>query len=103
MDSLISITTQTPELYSFLKYDLPNGMAIVSSPPISKRGLDVNISFNIDIAINLKTIAGAVVAAWIVPKLRQFKCGHKTKVNGKQISVDNPNAEELIAKEIEQK
>ncbi|MFH2047042.1 MAG: hypothetical protein ABIK92_18085 [Pseudomonadota bacterium] len=101
----ISIITNCQALQPYLNSDIPDGVKITSPPPREKRGLDFNITVNLDIqlVIDLTKITATALAAWIVKKSLAMKGNHRVNINGKQISVDGPKAIDLITNEIEEK
>ncbi len=102
----ISISTNLPPLHSFLNSELPEGVKIVSEPPIETRGapdFNIDVSIDIKLVVDLTEIASLVFATWLIKRVGIFKGNHKININGKQIPVNKPDAIELITKEIEHK
>lgn len=100
----VSINTNLPPLYGFLNSELPEGVKIISEPPLEQRGgpdWNIDVSIDINLVIDLAKIAPYALAAWLVGGARRLKGNHKININGKQIPVDNPDAIELVTKEIE--
>jgi hypothetical protein len=103
MDKYITISTTHPALYGLLKSDLPEGVRIISEAPMERRSFDWNItiSFDIKFTIDLTYIAAVAFAIWLSKHIRRPKREIETKINGKQIPIDQSEAIEFIAKEIE--
>jgi len=106
MEKQISITTNLSPLYSLLNSDLPEGVLIVSEPPIERKGgpgWDVAINIDIQLVIDLSKIAPYILAGWLINRCRILRGKHYININRKQISVDDPKAIESVTKEIENK
>ena len=101
MNKIISITTDNPALYGFLKSNLPDGVQIISDSPYEGRGIDIVIATDIKIVIDLAVIAKYAFAVWLIKYARTLKGKHKININRQQIPVDDPEAVDLIAREIE--
>ena len=89
MDVLVN--TNLPPLYGLLNSELPEGVIIVSAPPIERRGgpeWNIDVSIDIKLVIDLAKIVPYVFAAWLIRRVRRFKGNHKININGKQIPVD---------------
>lgn len=99
----LSITTNQPALHSFLNADIPEGIKIISAPPIEKRGIDWNIVVNLDInlRIDLTKITAIAFALWLLKRIRRPQKEIEIKINRKQIPINQSEAIEFITKEIE--
>lgn len=103
MQSTITITTDSPHFYSFLKHDMPDGVKIISEQPLQHRGAGVSINVDIQLVIDVAQITPYLVAAWLAPKCLKA-IGHcNMNINRKQLPIDQANAIEFVAKEIEEK
>ena len=103
MEKQISITTDIPALRSFLNADLPGGVKIISGHPPERRDLSFIVNVEINLVVDLAKIAKYVFAAWLINRARLLKGNHKINIDSQQISVDDPEAIELVTKEIEGK
>ena len=103
MNKQISITTDNPALQGFFSADLPDGVIIISGRPPERRDLDVIVNIEINLVIDLAKIAKVVFVAWLINRARLLKGNHKININSQQISVDDPEAIELVTKEIDSK
>ena len=101
MNKKISIITDNPALYSFLNYDLPYGVQIVSGSPYEEGGFDLSRTTDIQIEVDLAAIEKDDLVAWLIGRARLFEGDHKIKINRQRIPVNNPEAVELLTKEIE--
>jgi len=101
MNKKISITTDTPALYGLLNSDLPYGVQIISDSPYEGGGFELSRTTDIQIVADLVKIEKDNFVAWLISRTRVLKGKHKIKVNDKEIPVDDPEAVELITKEIE--
>jgi hypothetical protein len=101
MNKNISIITDNPALYSFLNYDLPYGVKIVSGSPYEGDGFDLTRAADIQIVADLAAIEKDDLVAWLISRTRLFEGVHKIKINRQRISVNNPEAVKLLTKEIE--
>ncbi len=101
----ITITTNQPALCSFLKAGFPAGVEVRSTHLDERRGVDLNLSANIDfkLVIDLSEIIAYSFASWLVSKALVLKGSHCVKINGKNIAIDDSNAIDLIANEIDNK
>jgi len=100
MNKKISITTDSPALYGFLNSDLPHGVQIISDSPYKGRGIEVALTTEIQIVADLAAIGKNNFIAWLINRVRVLKGEHKININRQQISVNDPEAVELIKKEI---
>ncbi len=103
MRKQITITTNNPLLYGFLNADTPIGVKIISEPPTERRGVDFGVVINIDFVIELARISEVLFIAWLIKRSERVRGKHTVNINNKQIPIDDPEAIELIAKEIEDK
>ena len=106
MKKQISITTNFSPLYGLLNNELPDGVSIISVPPIERRGgpgWDVAVNIDIQLVIDLSKIAPYVVAGWLIKKCNRLPGKHHININRKQITVDDPKAVESVAYEIDDK
>jgi hypothetical protein len=103
MKKKISLLTNIPALYSFLNADLPNGVAIISEPPIEKKDVSFDVNITITLTVDLAKISAIAFGIWLCKRSARIKGKHKVDINGKQIPIDQPEPEKLIAKEIEDK
>ena len=101
MNKIISITTDNPALYGLLNSDLPHGVQIISDSPYKGRGIEVALTTEIQIAVELSVIGRNNFVAWLISRTKVLKGKHKININRKQISVNDPEAVKLISKEIE--
>ena len=99
MNKKISIKTDNPALYGFLKSNLPDGVEIISDFPIEMRYTDLSIATDIQIMVDLAAIEKNAFAAWLINHARVLKGKHK--INRQQIPINRPEAVELITREIE--
>jgi hypothetical protein len=97
----ISIITDSPALYGFLKSDPPDAVQIVSDSPLESFDPELSLTTEIQIAVDLKTIEKDNFVAWLINRVRVIKGNHKININRKRISVNKPEAVKLILKEIE--
>jgi hypothetical protein len=98
-----TITTNNPLLHGFLNADTPIGVKIISEPPTERRGVDFGVVINIDFVIELSRISEVLFIAWLIKRSERIRGKHTVNINNKQIPIDDPEAIELIAKEIEDK
>jgi hypothetical protein len=98
-----TITTNNPLLHGFLNADTPIGVKIISEPPTERRGVDFGVVINIDFVIELARISEVLFIAWLIKRSERIRGKHTVNINNKQIPIDDPEAIELIAKEIEDK
>ena len=101
MNKKISIKTDNPALYGLLNSDLPYGVQIISDSPYEGRGLELSRTTNIQIVADFAAIEKDNFVAWLISRTRVFEGDHKIKINRQRIPVNNPEAVELITKEIE--
>ena len=101
MNKKISITTDSPALYGFLNSDLPHGVQIISDSPYKGRGIEVALTTEIQIVADLVKIEKDNFVAWLISRTRVLEGNHKIKINRQQIPVNDPEAVELLTKEIE--
>ncbi len=99
----VSIETTDSRLYYGLAHDFPEGVSIISEPPMIRKGFDVDVVVNIDIAIDLTKISAVVVGAWLYKNARQSKGRSDVYVDGKQIPVNQPEIEKQLQEAIEHK
>ena len=102
----ITASSGNSRLYRILQSDLPEGVKIVSPPPKETRdwGTPYSVSINIEIVADLSVIAEVAFATWLIECCTKRPRGNeKININGKQISVNDPEAIELVTKEIEDK
>ena len=103
MNRKISITTDNPALYSLLKADLPDAVQIISDSPLEKYSLEPPLTTDIQIVVDLAVIGKNNFVAWLINRARVLKGKHKININRQHIPVNNPEAVELLIKEIEDK
>jgi len=101
MNKIISIKTDNPALYGLLNSDLPYGVQIISERPYIGSSLDITLTTDIEILADLEAIEKDNFVAWLINRARVLKGKHKININRKQISVNDPEAVEIITKEIE--
>ena len=101
MNKKISITTDNYALYGLLNSDLPYGVQIVSDSPYRGGGFELSRTTNIQIVADFAAIEKDNFVAWLISRTRLFEGDHKIKINRQRIPVNNPEAVELITKEIE--
>jgi hypothetical protein len=99
MNRKISIETDNPALYGLLNSDLPDGVQIISDSPYIGRDFELSLTTDIQIAVDLEAITKNDFTAWLINRVRVLNGNHK--INRQQIPVDNPEAIELITREIE--
>ena len=98
----ITINTDAPKLHRFLTWEMPAGVKELSPPPREYKGIDVDVSINIDLAIDLYKISKLVLSAWLFRTLTSQRGNHKININGKQITIDQAKIEEVLQKAIDQ-
>jgi len=106
MEKQISITTNLSPLYGLLNSELPEGVLIVSEPPIERRGgpgWDIAINIDIQLVVDLSKIAPYILAVWLINRCRKLPGEHYININRKKIAVDDPKAIENVKTEIENK
>lgn len=89
MKKQISITTNLSPLYSVLNSELPDGVLVVSEPPVERRGSvgwDVAINIDIQLVIDLSKIASYILAGWLIKRCRDLPGKHYVNINKKQQS-----------------
>ena len=101
MNKKISIKTDNPALYGLLNSDLPDGVQIISDSPYEGRGFELSRTTNIQIVADFAAIEKDNFVAWLISRTRLFEGDHKIKINRQRIPVNNPEAVELLIKEIE--
>ena len=101
MSKKISITTDNYALYGLLNSDLPYGVQIVSDSPYKGGGFELSRTTNIQIVADFAAIEKDNFVAWLISRTRLFEGDHKIKINRQRIPVNNPEAVELLIKEIE--
>lgn len=101
MAKIISIKTDNPALFGILNSDLPKGVKITSDSPYVGPVLEVTLATDIQIEVDLATIEKNDFIAWLINRVITLKGNHNININRQQISVDNPDAVELLTKEIE--
>ena len=99
MNRKISIETDNLALYGLLNSDLPDGVQIISDSPYIGRDFELSLTTDIQIAVDLEAITKNDFTAWLINRVRVLNGNHK--INRQQIPVDNPEAIELITREIE--
>ena len=99
MNKKISIKTDNPALYGLLNSDLPDGVQIISDSPYEGRGIELSLTTDVQISVDLEAVTKNDFAAWLINRVRVLKGNHK--INRQQIPFDNPEAIELITREIE--
>ena len=106
MNKTISITTDNSALIDFLKVSIPDGVQIISDRLTENRisgqiPLPFELNIDIQVIVDLATIDKYVLAAWLISRIRVLEGKHKININRQQIPVNDPEAVELITKEIE--
>jgi hypothetical protein len=101
MNKKISIKTDNPALYGLLNSDLPDGVQIISDSQYEGRGLKIALTTDIQIVANLAAIGKNNFVAWLISRVKVLKGDHKVNINRQQIPINDPEAVELITKEIE--
>lgn len=104
MNKELLITTDLPALYGLLNSDLPDGVKLISEPPIERRGgveWNISVNFDIKVTIDLAKIAAPVFAIWLFK--RTGILNKKIYINHKQVPIDEAKAIEFVTKEIEDK
>ncbi len=103
--ALLTIETDFALLQPMLNHDMPDGVTFVSDFPTLKRGIDwnvaVNVTVDVTLHINLGVVTAAVVAGWLVPRLRKALGNHRVRLGEREISSHDPDAVKLIAEKIE--
>ena len=99
----IEINTNAPRLYSFLTYETPNGVEIISTPPMEYKSVDLDISVNIILNIDVFKISALATSAWLAKRLIDQRGNHKLNINGKQITIDQSKIEKELQKAIDDK
>jgi hypothetical protein len=80
---------------------MPEGVQVTSPPPKEYKGIDVDVSVNIEIAIDVYKISKLVVVAWLAKKLLSQSGSHKIIIDGRQITIDQSKIEEELQKAID--
>ena len=101
MNKKISLTTDSPALYGFLKSDPPDAVKIVSDSPLKRFDPELSLTTDIQIVVDLKAIEKDNFVAWLINRVRVIKGNHKINIKHIRISVNKPEALELLTKEIE--
>jgi hypothetical protein len=97
------LNTNLPEILREIKATSPKGLNIQPIiPAIQTRAAPIN--FNIDVIINIDINKILIESALIYLVAKCSKTIGKTyfKINGKQISTNDPKAIEMVKKEIDQ-
>jgi hypothetical protein len=100
----LDVKTNFPLMSAYLNGDLPDGVRITSGPSyLTRSAPDFNVDINITVSlvVDLAKIAPFVFAAWLVKRTRSAKGNHQIHIKGKQIPVEQSDAIDLIAKEID--
>jgi hypothetical protein len=102
----ISVTTDNSALYDFLKFALPDGVQIIPDGLTENRisgqiPLPFELNINIRVIVDLATIDKYVLAAWLINRIKVLKGKHIININRQQIPVNDPEALELLIKEVE--
>ena len=87
MNNKVSIKTDNPALYGLLNSDLPYGVKIISESPYKGGGFELSRTTDIQIVADLASIEKDNFVAWLISRQR--------------IPVNDPEAVELLTKEIE--
>jgi hypothetical protein len=102
MPKQLIVETNFPPLASALSRSAPLGVVVTSRQPMEKRGIDVNMTINLDVKllIDLTKISAIVCATWLARSIRRGKPEIKVRLNGKNIPEDEAAAIKFIAREI---
>lgn len=84
-----------------LNSDLPYGVKIVSDSPYKWSGFELSRATDIQIVADFAAIEKDNFVAWLISRTRLFERDHKIKIGRQRISINNPEAVELLTKEIE--
>ena len=101
MNNKVSIKTDNPALYGLLNSDLPYGVKIISESPYKGGGFELSRTTDIQIVADLASIEKDNFVAWQINRTRLFEGDHKIKIGRQRIQVNDPEAVELLTKEIE--
>ena len=97
----ISIKTDNPALYGLLNSDLPCGVQITSKSPYKGGGFELSRTTDIKIMVDFAKIEKDNFVAWLISRTRLFEGDHKIKIGRQRIPVNDPEAVELLTKEVE--
>ena len=97
----ISIKTDNPGLYGLLNSDLPCGVQITSKSPYKGDGFELSRATDIQLLADLAVIEKDNFVAWLISHTRLFEGDHKIKIGRQRIPVNDPEAVELLTKEVE--
>ena len=101
MNNIVSIKTDNPALYGLLNSDLPHGVQIVSESPYTGGGFELSRTTDIQILVDFSKIEKDNFVAWLISRTRLFEGDHKIKIGRQRIPVNDPEAVELLTKEVE--
>jgi len=103
MSTSLALTTSFSPLGALLNGDAPEGVRVLFTPPIERRDISVAVNVNLDIqlVIDVSKIAAIVFAAWLVRSVRSRGREIEVQINGKQLSKNETEAIEFVAREIE--
>ena len=99
MNKKISIKTDNPALYGLLNSDLQDGVQIISDSPYEGRGIELSLTTDIQISVDLEAVTKNDFVVWLINRVRVLNGNHK--INRQQSPVDNSEAIELITRAIE--
>jgi hypothetical protein len=104
MIKALTISTKDPALYHFLKADLPNGVKIMSPPPIERRGFDLNVAVNFDIkfTIDLGRITVDAFLIWFLYRVRTPNKKIQIALGSRELPNNETEAKELLIEKMEQ-
>lgn len=101
----ITVKNNNPMFKQLLASELPTGVEIVHHPQIERRDINIALNFNFDITfnLNLAILSIPVFVDWLISKSRSVEGNRTIQIESKKISIDDPEAIELVTKEIENK
>ena len=99
----IEINTNAPRLHSFLTWETPSGVKITSPPPMEYKSVDIDVSVDIILNIDVFKISALIVSTWLAKRLINQRGNHKLNINGKQIAINQPKIEKELQKAVDDK
>jgi hypothetical protein len=99
----IEINTNTPRLHSFLIYETPDGVEIISPRPMEYKSIDFDVSIDIILNIDVFKISALILSTWLAKRLINQRGNHKLNINGKQIAIDQAKIQNELQKAIDDK
>ena len=100
----ILIKTDTAELYSYLKSEIPEGISLEPKLPMRmQRDISITTSIEFVVTIDVTRILIDSALIYLLTKLRKVGRNNQIEYNGNNIPIEDPTAEEKLKKLIENK